>query len=86
MDIKSWIGGCFGGFAGILTSYPFDTIKVRIQNQKASSRQYKSAIDCFTKTLRKESVCFYTFLFNFNFSTKKNTYFNPIDLRTVQRR
>lgn len=56
MDLKSFIGGCFGGFAGIISSYPFDTIKVRIQNQKISNVQYRGAIDCLKKTIKHEST------------------------------
>jgi solute carrier family 25 carnitine/acylcarnitine transporter 20/29 len=44
------------GFAGILSSYPFDTIKVRIQNQNANNLKYKGAIDCLRKIIAKESV------------------------------
>jgi solute carrier family 25 carnitine/acylcarnitine transporter 20/29 len=61
MELQSFIGGCFGGFAGILVSYPFDTIKVRIQNQSISSLCYNGAIDCLRKTVAKESVIYYLF-------------------------
>lgn len=56
MELQSFIGGCIGGFAGILSSYPFDTIKVRIQNQNIKNLKYKGAIDCLKKTVAKESV------------------------------
>lgn len=56
MELQSFIGGCIGGFAGILSSYPFDTVKVRIQNQSVTSPLYKGAIDCLRKTVAKESV------------------------------
>jgi len=56
MDFKGFIAGCVGGFAGIISSYPFDTIKVRIQNQSISSPLYRNAVDCFTKTIKKESA------------------------------
>ena len=44
------------GFAGILSSYPFDTVKVRIQNQNIQNLKYKGAIDCLRKIIANESV------------------------------
>jgi solute carrier family 25 carnitine/acylcarnitine transporter 20/29 len=64
MELQSFIGGCIGGFAGILSSYPFDTLKVRIQNQSISSPHYNGAIDCLRKTVAKESVNTLSIIFN----------------------
>ncbi|XP_033606387.1 mitochondrial basic amino acids transporter isoform X2 [Cryptotermes secundus] len=51
-----FIAGCLGGCAGVLVGHPFDTIKVRLQTQSFRNPQYKGAVDCFTKIIRKESV------------------------------
>ncbi|RNA37522.1 mitochondrial basic amino acids transporter-like [Brachionus plicatilis] len=56
MDLKSFIGGCLGGFAGIVSSYPFDTLKVRIQNQHRHELKYSGSMDCLSLILRKESA------------------------------
>jgi solute carrier family 25 carnitine/acylcarnitine transporter 20/29 len=48
--------GIFGGASGVLAGHPWDTIKVRLQNQHASGIQYKGAIDCFLKILREEKI------------------------------
>ncbi|XP_060069210.1 mitochondrial substrate carrier family protein ucpB-like [Ylistrum balloti] len=42
------------GFMTALTTSPVDVVKTRIMNQKQDSKVYKSAFDCFLKTLRSE--------------------------------
>jgi len=44
------IAGGFGGLCSLVVGYPFDTVKVRLQ----TSSQYKSAVDCFFKTVKHE--------------------------------
>ncbi|CAF0707697.1 unnamed protein product [Brachionus calyciflorus] len=56
MDLKSFIGGCLGGFAGIISSYPFDTLKVRIQNQHISDIKYSGSLDCLSQIIKKETA------------------------------
>ena len=56
MDLKSFIAGCLGGFSGIVTSYPFDTLKVRMQMQCNVHKTYSNSLDCLVKIVTKESV------------------------------
>lgn len=51
-----FVGGCFGGFAGILVGHPFDTVKVRLQSQDAGRLRYKGTIDCFSQIIKQESI------------------------------
>lgn len=46
--------GCIGGAAGILTGYPFDTIKVRIQT--GTSGGTSSTFKCMSNIIRKEGA------------------------------
>ncbi|OWF34706.1 mitochondrial substrate carrier family protein ucpB-like [Mizuhopecten yessoensis] len=42
------------GFMTALTTSPVDVVKTRIMNQQQGNKVYKSAFDCFLKTLRSE--------------------------------
>lgn len=44
---------CLFDIVGIITGQPLDTIKVRIQTEPGV---YKSAYECFTKTVQNEGV------------------------------
>jgi solute carrier family 25 (mitochondrial carnitine/acylcarnitine transporter), member 20/29 len=54
MDLKSFLAGSMGGFAGIIASHPFDTIKVNIQLQN-NTQQVKGAWDIFKHVVTKQS-------------------------------
>lgn len=51
-----FVAGCIGGCAGVLVGHPFDTIKVRLQTQSASSPMYRGTFHCFTSIVKNESV------------------------------
>ncbi|KAH8376684.1 hypothetical protein KR093_000899 [Drosophila rubida] len=57
---KSFIAGGFGGMCSVLTGYPLDTIKVRLQTMPLPAAgeppQYKGIIDCAVKTFSTEGV------------------------------
>jgi hypothetical protein len=50
---KDVLASIVGSTACVYTGQPFDTIKVRMQVQPG---EFKSTIECFVKTLRKEGV------------------------------
>lgn len=51
--IRSFIAGGFGGVCTVVSGQPFDTIKVRMQNQSGGAL-YKSTADCVVKTVKNE--------------------------------
>ncbi|KAJ9582804.1 hypothetical protein L9F63_022845 [Diploptera punctata] len=51
-----FVAGCLGGCAGVLVGHPFDTVKVRLQTQDFRNPQYRGAVDCFSKIIKRESV------------------------------
>lgn len=50
---SSFIAGCVGGISGLVVSYPFDTLKVRIQTHPG---HYSSAVHCFKSMVKKEGA------------------------------
>jgi solute carrier family 25 carnitine/acylcarnitine transporter 20/29 len=46
-------GGTFGGMAGIIMSFPLDTVKVRMQT---TSGLYTGMVDCITKVAKQEGM------------------------------
>ncbi|XP_004343393.1 solute carrier family 25 [Capsaspora owczarzaki ATCC 30864] len=50
------LGGTVGGIMGIVASYPFDTVKVRIQTQPPGSALYTGMVDCFRKIIKSEGA------------------------------
>ncbi|XP_030561352.1 mitochondrial magnesium exporter 1 [Drosophila novamexicana] len=58
--VKSFIAGGFGGICSVLTGYPLDTIKVRLQTMPLPAAgqppKYKGIIDCAVKTFSTEGV------------------------------
>eukprot|EP00116_Pleurobrachia_bachei_P009670 sb/3469932/ len=51
--IRSFVAGGISGAAFLVTGQPFDTIKVRMQNQVKGS-VYRSSLDCLRKTVTRE--------------------------------
>ena len=49
------VGGTAGGMAGVLLSFPFDTVKVRLQTQPTPP-VYSGMIDCGVKIVKQEGV------------------------------
>jgi hypothetical protein len=47
------VAGCVAGATNVISGYPFDTLKVRLQ---ASPGQYAGMRDCFWKLWRTEGV------------------------------
>jgi len=56
MESKSFLAGGCGGVSATVVGHPFDTIKVRLQTQSASSPRYRGTWDCVTQTVSKEGV------------------------------
>ncbi|KAJ9055792.1 hypothetical protein DSO57_1015445 [Entomophthora muscae] len=54
--VTEFLAGTVGGCCEVLVGHPFDTVKVRIQTQSATTPLYSGAVDCFKKTLEKEKV------------------------------
>lgn len=54
-DVRAIVAGGLGGTCFLLCGQPFDTIKVRMQNQR-KGLLYQSSFDCFRKTVTKEGV------------------------------
>ncbi|XP_023161528.2 mitochondrial magnesium exporter 1 [Drosophila hydei] len=58
--VKSFIAGGFGGICSVLTGYPLDTIKVRLQTMPLPAAgqppKYKGIVDCTVKTFSREGV------------------------------
>lgn len=48
--------GFVAGVTGTVAGYPFDTVKVRLQNQPFNHRLYSGSLDCFVKIAKQESV------------------------------
>eukprot|EP00092_Neocalanus_flemingeri_P001043 GFUD01001113.1.p1 GENE.GFUD01001113.1~~GFUD01001113.1.p1 ORF type:complete len:432 (+),score=63.12 GFUD01001113.1:46-1341(+) len=52
-----FVAGCLGGAAGVLSCYPLDTVKVRIQTQDmARGKLYRGTFDCVMKIAKKEGA------------------------------
>lgn len=51
MSLNDFISGSVAGVVQVLLGQPFDMLKVRMQTRPD---QYKSVVDCFTKTLSQE--------------------------------
>ncbi|KAJ8290507.1 hypothetical protein GJAV_G00013780 [Gymnothorax javanicus] len=51
-----FVGGCFGGAAGVLVGHPFDTVKVRLQVQNVKRPLYHGTFHCFQSIVRQESI------------------------------
>ncbi len=49
---KNFIAGSFAGVAECITTYPLDTVKVRLQSD--TERKYKGALDCFMKAVKDD--------------------------------
>jgi len=49
--LHSFLAGNFAGICGLTLSYPFDTVKVRLQTQPGT---YSSLFNCFSTMLRQE--------------------------------
>lgn len=53
-----FIAGTVGGWAQVVVGHPFDTIKVRMQTQKAG--QFSGPLDCLRKSVKYEGVFSFT--------------------------
>lgn len=53
IDITS---GTIGGIGLVLTGFPFDTVKVRLQTQSYTNPLYTNAIDCVRKIYHNEGI------------------------------
>lgn len=53
---KSFVAGTIGGFAGVITGHPFDTVKVRLQSQAGPNPKYNGTVNCFLTIIREEKV------------------------------
>jgi len=53
-DILDFAAGCVGGAAGVGVGHPFDTIKVRLQNDTA--KVFRGPADVFKQTIRQEGI------------------------------
>jgi len=51
--LRSFIAGGVGGVCTVASGQPFDTVKVRMQNQTGTAL-YKNAMDCTIKTVKTE--------------------------------
>lgn len=51
-----FVAGLIGGFAGVLTGHPFDTVKVRLQAQDGIHPKYRGSFHCVSSIIRQESV------------------------------
>lgn len=50
---RELVGGLAAGAANVVSGYPFDTVKVRLQ---ASHNRYSGTLDAFRHILREEGV------------------------------
>ncbi|XP_033746008.1 mitochondrial substrate carrier family protein ucpB-like [Pecten maximus] len=50
------VSSMVAGFMTALTTSPVDVVKTRVMNQQQNNKMYKSAFDCFFKTLRSEGL------------------------------
>ena len=53
-DVLEFVAGCVGGVAGIGVGHPFDTVKVRLQNDTVG--RFKGPIDVLQQTMKKEGA------------------------------
>ncbi len=53
--LKHFLAGSFSGVALILVGHPFDTIKVRLQNE-GSLGKFKGPLDCLIQTIKNEKI------------------------------
>uniref|UniRef100_U5EXE6 Putative mitochondrial carnitine-acylcarnitine carrier protein n=1 Tax=Corethrella appendiculata TaxID=1370023 RepID=U5EXE6_9DIPT len=53
---SDFVAGCLGGCAGILVSYPFDTVKVHLQTQDHRNPVYRGTWHCLKTIVGKDSV------------------------------
>lgn len=53
---KNFFSGGFGGMCTVVVGHPFDTIKVRLQTQSATSPLYSGAWDCTRQTVAREGA------------------------------
>ena len=53
-DLLDFVAGAVGGAAGIAVGHPFDTVKVRLQND--SARLFNGPADAVRQALRREGV------------------------------
>jgi len=51
-----FIGGTFGGMTGVATSYPLDTVKVRMQTQAMTGIYYTGMGNCFSTIYKEEGL------------------------------
>mmetsp|Transcript_15600 Transcript_15600/g.25843 ORF Transcript_15600/g.25843 Transcript_15600/m.25843 type:complete len:344 (+) Transcript_15600:180-1211(+) len=52
--MTDFIAGLVGGIAQVVSGYPFDTIKVRLQTQDVRKPMFTGAMDCLWKTVKHE--------------------------------
>lgn len=52
---REFLAGSFAGAGLVLAGHPFDTIKVRLQNEGSIGR-FKGPVDCLLTTLREEKI------------------------------
>jgi len=53
-EVKNFLSGGFGGIVAVAVGHPFDTIKVRLQTQSATTPLYTGAWDATKKTVSRE--------------------------------
>ncbi|WKY10080.1 hypothetical protein Q1695_002434 [Nippostrongylus brasiliensis] len=56
MSAVDFFAGCLGGAAGVLAGHPLDTVKVRLQMQRAGSKIYNGTWHCFKTIIQKEGA------------------------------
>ena len=54
-QLRSMIGGMFGGIAKCLVGHPFDTLKVRMQTEGFSGR-FKGSLHTLKRTVTEEGI------------------------------
>jgi len=54
--LKEIGAGTCAGIAQVAVGHPFDTIKVRMQNQTHEMKFFNGSIDCLRKTLKHEGI------------------------------
>lgn len=54
MKWQEYTAGCVAGAANVVSGFPFDTVKVRLQ---ASPDRYRGPWDCVRRIWRHEGVC-----------------------------
>ena len=53
-DVLDFLAGTVGGAAGIAVGHPFDTVKVRLQND--ATKAFAGPMDAFRQTVRREGI------------------------------